>query len=69
MNTSEIIVKIIIIVGITILFSMFYFDNMPINCGICGAHVHDYWYVSNDSQTELIKVCEPCYLEVRETIN
>lgn len=35
-----------------------------VECGMCGAHVLEWWYVT-DSDGELIEVCEYCYLESR----
>ena len=31
-----------------------------IECGACGAHVHDWWYERSEGG-ELIEVCELCY--------
>lgn len=39
--------------------------SRTIECGTCGAHVHDWWYVRSDTGN-LIEVCEPCYLEARD---
>lgn len=36
-----------------------------VECGMCGAHVVQWWYVSNNDN-ELIEVCEYCYLEARD---
>lgn len=36
-----------------------------IECGMCGAHVIQWWYVSNNDN-EPIEVCEYCYLEARD---
>lgn len=32
-----------------------------IECGMCGAHVSEWWYVRSDSTGEPIEVCEHCY--------
>ena len=32
-----------------------------IECGTCGAHVHDWWYVRNMANTEFVEVCQSCY--------
>ena len=32
-----------------------------IECGGCGAHVHDWWYVENANNGKLVEVCEFCY--------
>lgn len=36
-----------------------------IECGMCGAHVLEWWYVTG-SDGELVEVCEYCYLETRD---
>jgi hypothetical protein len=30
-------------------------------CGMCGAHVHDWWWTRNADNTEFVPVCEFCY--------
>lgn len=37
-----------------------------IECGMCGAHVHDWWKIRNAEDTEFVDVCEYCYLTVME---
>lgn len=34
-----------------------------IECGMCGAHVHDWWYIHKDASDEspLVSVCQFCY--------
>ncbi len=32
-----------------------------IECGMCGAHVTDWWYVRNDADTAFVEVCHDCY--------
>lgn len=34
---------------------------LQIECGSCGAHVSDYWYVENLNSGEPVEVCEFCY--------
>lgn len=36
-----------------------------IECGVCGAHVFEWWYVTG-SDGEPVEVCEYCYLETRD---
>ena len=36
-----------------------------IECGMCGAHVLEWWYVTG-SDGEPVEVCEYCYLETRD---
>lgn len=36
-----------------------------IECGMCGAHVLERWYITG-SDGELVEVCEYCYLESRD---
>jgi len=35
-------------------------DNY-IECGGCGAHVHDWYYIENMQGTDLVAVCANCY--------
>lgn len=30
-------------------------------CGMCGAHVHDWWWTRNADDTEFVPVCQFCY--------
>ena len=32
-------------------------------CGVCGAHIHDWWYIHKDASDEspLVSVCRFCY--------
>lgn len=34
-----------------------------IECGVCGAHVHDWWYIHKDAfdESSLVSVCQFCY--------
>lgn len=34
-----------------------------VECGMCGAHVHDWWYIHKDNADEspLVPVCQFCY--------
>lgn len=32
-----------------------------IECGTCGAHVLEWWYVRNDADTKSVAVCSKCY--------
>lgn len=34
-----------------------------VECGMCGAHVHDWWYIHKDASDEspLVPVCQFCY--------
>lgn len=34
-----------------------------IECGVCGAHVHDWWYIHKDNanKSPLVPVCQFCY--------
>ena len=36
-----------------------------IECGVCGAHVHDWWYIGKDDAdtSPFIEVCQFCYLD------
>lgn len=36
-------------------------SNTTIECGSCGAHTNNYWYVDNIHTGEPIEVCEVCY--------
>lgn len=37
-------------------------------CGVCGAHVNEWWYVRNDADTDFVEVCEHCYVGVLEEL-
>ena len=37
-----------------------------IECGSCGAHVYEYWYVENINTGEPVEVCEFCYSNYME---
>lgn len=41
-----------------------------VECGSCGAHVHDWWTIRNMKDTEWVEICEFCYQNVldNETI-
>ena len=32
-----------------------------VECGCCGAHVTEWWYVRNMDDTAFVEVCEDCY--------
>lgn len=34
-----------------------------VECGVCGAHVHDWWYIHKDDTDDspLVPVCQFCY--------
>ena len=32
-----------------------------IECGCCGAHVTEWWYVRNMDDTAFVEVCHDCY--------
>ena len=32
-----------------------------IECGACGAHVHDWYYIRNADDTAFVEVCQYCY--------
>lgn len=38
-------------------------ENKPaaIECGSCGAHVYEYWYVENINDGTPVEVCRYCY--------
>lgn len=38
-------------------------ENQPtaIECGSCGAHVYEYWYVENINDGTPVEVCRYCY--------
>ena len=38
-------------------------ENQPaaIECGSCGAHVYEYWYVGNINDGTPVEVCRYCY--------
>lgn len=38
-------------------------ENQPtaIECGSCGAHVYEYWYVENINDGTPVKICRYCY--------
>lgn len=36
-------------------------------CGVCGAHVNEVWYIASDDSTS-IEVCQYCYLDEREAL-
>ena len=33
-------------------------------CGVCGAHVTEWWQVRNDADTAFVDVCELCYRRI-----
>ena len=39
-----------------------------IECGCCGAHVTEWWYVRNASDTAFVEVCHDCYETVRSDL-
>lgn len=36
-------------------------DSLAIECGSCGAHVYEWWYVENINDGKSVGVCELCY--------
>lgn len=36
-------------------------DSTAIECGSCGAHVYEYWYVENINNGTPVEVCRYCY--------
>lgn len=53
----------IVLVGIFMLGLLIHFDLeklQPIECGACGAMVHDVWYTENINTGEQVAVCERC---------
>lgn len=36
-------------------------DSTAIECGSCGAHVYEYWYVENINNGTHVEVCRYCY--------
>lgn len=36
-------------------------DSPAIECGSCGAHVYEYWYVENINNGTPVEVCRYCY--------
>lgn len=36
-------------------------EDEYIECGGCGAHVHDWYYIQNMSGTDVVAVCRDCY--------
>lgn len=36
-------------------------EDEYIECGGCGAHVHDWYYIQNMAGTDLVEVCRDCY--------
>lgn len=59
-GTTILIVAILVAIG---LFAFGYWagTNTAIECGSCGAHTHNYWYLDNIHSGEPVKVCEICY--------
>ena len=37
-----------------------------VDCGMCGAHVNQWWYVQSDDGQDLVEVCGYCYQLFRE---
>lgn len=48
------------------IFNVIAKNTSYIECGMCGAHVHDWWKIRNMSDTEFVNVCEYCYLDAME---
>lgn len=64
MNKAKAIIAIIItITSITmaIATTIMAYNTRTIECGMCGAHVHDWWVVRNDDNTGFVDVCSKCY--------
>lgn len=36
-------------------------SNTTIECGSCGAHVHEWWTIDNIYTGKPVEVCEVCY--------
>lgn len=36
-------------------------EEQAVECGMCGAHVIEWWYVRNDADTAFVEVCHDCY--------
>lgn len=36
-------------------------DSPAVECGSCGAHVYEYWYVENINDGTPVEVCRYCY--------
>ena len=36
-------------------------NHAAIECGSCGAHVYEYWYVENINDGTPVEVCRYCY--------
>lgn len=51
---------------IIVLLAGIFYNTRTIECGACGAHVHEWWQVENMEGTELVGVCEHCYLLAME---
>lgn len=41
-------------------------EPTAVECGACGAHVTDWWYVRDMQDTEFVAVCHDCYEAVQE---
>ena len=57
---------IAIILAITAVFSITWCASVAgAQCGVCGAHVHDWWYIRKDDAdtSPFIEVCQFCYLD------
>lgn len=40
--------------------------DRTVECGTCGAHVLEWWYVRNDEDTAFVEVCSKCYDRICE---
>lgn len=52
---------IALLVAILALLGGIFYNTRTIECGSCGAIVHNWWQVSNIHTGELVDVCERCY--------
>lgn len=59
-------VAMVFVFAIYILVLIMSVNMRSIECGVCGAHVHDWWKIRNMSDTEFVCVCEYCYLDALE---
>jgi hypothetical protein len=41
-------------------------EPTAVECGACGAHVTEWWYVRDMQDTEFVAVCHDCYEAVQE---
>lgn len=63
-NVVCVAVVLAVTLALALLAGIFY-QTRAVDCGMCGAYVHEWWSVRNMDDTEFIDVCEHCYLDVR----